>query len=84
VWLRPCGWEHLRTEAFRFKRATRDIKGQMWWRNIKMYFIVLVVLAFLVYIATSQFCDYTLRKCLPHDKHHHSGNTTNTTGATAL
>jgi len=62
----------LRADAFRFKRAAREVKGRMWWRNAKMYCIVCSVMLFLGYFAAAQFCTFTLADCVgAHRRQHH-------------
>ena len=75
----------LRADAFRFKRTTREVRRQMWWRDVKMYLIVCVVAVFLVYFAVAQFCTFTLTKCVAFHHHGHHGGmpSGNSTGPNA-
>ena len=63
--------DHLRADAFRFKRSAREVKGRAWWQNAKMYLIFAVVVIFVGYFAAAQFCTLTLADCVGAHHHHH-------------
>jgi vesicle-associated membrane protein 7 len=48
--------EILDQHAFKFKRGATQLKRKMWWRNVKWWIILLLVLALVIYIILAIAC----------------------------
>lgn len=48
--------ESLQNSSVSFRNTSRSLARQMFWKNIKMYVIVVVVLLFIVYVIVSMSC----------------------------
>jgi len=48
--------ENLRNNAVSFRQTSRTLARTLFWRNVRMYFLLGLLLLFIVYIVTSMFC----------------------------
>jgi vesicle-associated membrane protein 7 len=48
--------ENLRDNAVSFRQTSRTLARTLFWRNVRMYFLLGLLLLFIVYIVTSMFC----------------------------
>lgn len=55
--------EHLQGEAFAFKREARRVRRAMWWKNMRMWFIIGGLVAFVVLFIVMLACGWKLNKC---------------------
>jgi vesicle-associated membrane protein 7 len=57
--------ENLRNNAVSFRQTSRSLARALFWRNVRMYILLGLLLLFVVYIVTSIFCGgLTLSKCV--------------------
>lgn len=57
--------ENLRNNAVSFRQTSRSLARALFWRNVRMYFLLGLLLLFIVYIITSMFCGgLSLSKCI--------------------
>jgi len=48
--------EVLDQHAFKFKKQSRNLKNKLWWKNIKLWILIIVVLAAIIYIILASAC----------------------------
>lgn len=48
--------ENLRNTSVSFRKTSRNLARAMFWKNIKMYVIVGVIVAVILYAIISMFC----------------------------
>ncbi|CRK93103.1 CLUMA_CG006486, isoform A [Clunio marinus] len=48
--------ENLRDNAVSFRQTSRTLARTLFWRNVRMYLLLGLLLMFIVYIVTSMFC----------------------------
>lgn len=54
----------LDQHAFKFKKHARDLKRAMWWKNAKLWLILIVVLTLIIYVILVAACGgFKLQKC---------------------
>jgi len=76
--------ENLNQNAFKFKKASTQLKHSMWWKNIKILVILIVVIVVLVYFITAMACKGLLfQNCVNKVKEVTSTTTTTTTTTTS-
>lgn len=74
--------ENLNQNAFKFKKASTQLKRSMWWKNVKIMIILAIVILVVVYFITAMACKGLLfQKCISKGKD--ILNTTTTTSSTS-
>jgi len=48
--------EVLDQHAFKFKKQSRNLKNKLWWKNIKLWILIIVILAAIIYIILAASC----------------------------
>lgn len=77
--------ENLNQNAFKFKKASTQLKRSMWWKNIKIMIILIVVIIVVVYFIAAIACKGLLfQKCVNKAKDivHTTSSSSSTTAAT--
>lgn len=60
--------DHLRNNAVSFRTTSRTLARTMFWRNVKMYFIIASIIILLIYIIVSISCGGLLWSNCIHKK----------------
>lgn len=55
--------ENLHQQAFKFQRSAKQLKSAMIWRRVKLFALIFIVLAILIWIITVIACGITYSKC---------------------
>jgi len=55
--------ENLNQQAFQFKRQSTELKNAMWWKNIKLMMIMVVVVTAILYFIIAMACGFDMKKC---------------------
>ena len=55
--------DHLQNDAFRFRKAGRALKRQLWWNNIRTMGVLFFIFAMVIWFLVSMFCGWKLDKC---------------------
>lgn len=55
--------DHLQNDAFRFRKAGRALKRQLWWNNIRTMGVMFFLFAMVIWFLVSMFCGWKLDKC---------------------
>jgi vesicle-associated membrane protein 7 len=55
--------DKLQTQAFKFERSSKQLKIAMYWRKIKLYLLIFVVVAVIIWIISAVACGITYDKC---------------------
>lgn len=55
--------EKLQTEAKRFERSSTKLKSVMFWKRIKLYLLIFIVVALIIWVITAIACDIDYHKC---------------------
>ena len=55
--------DKLSAEAFKFERQSKSLKHAMFWRRIKLFALIFVVVALVIWIITAIACDIDYSKC---------------------
>lgn len=55
--------EYLQGEAFAFRREARRLKQKMWWKNVRMWVVIALIAAFIVYFCVGLACGFTMKRC---------------------
>eukprot|EP00250_Pteridium_aquilinum_P002832 c13052_g1_i1 orf=313-972(+) len=54
----------IQNRAFRFRKQTREYRSAMWWRNIKLVFLLIILTLIIVYVVFAFVCHgVTLPSC---------------------
>jgi vesicle-associated membrane protein 7 len=53
----------LSVSAQRFQKQSRNLKNQMWWKNVKMWAMIIFVCLVVLYIILGLICGFTFKKC---------------------
>ncbi|XP_032590321.1 vesicle-associated membrane protein 7 [Drosophila grimshawi] len=57
--------ENLSNNSVAFRKASRNLARQMFWKNMRVYFIVGLVILFIIYVIVSMACGgLTWQTCL--------------------
>lgn len=54
--------ENLRNNSVTFRQTSRNLARTMFWRNVRMYFLVAAIVLFVVYVIVSMACGGLLWK----------------------
>lgn len=55
--------DKLNSEAFKFERSSRSLKNAMLWKRIKLFGIIFLVLAIIIFIICAVVCDIDFSQC---------------------
>ena len=55
--------EHLQNDAFRFRKAGRALKRQLWLNNLRTMGAMAIVVIIIIWFLVSGFCGWKLDKC---------------------
>ena len=55
--------DHLQSEAFVFKRQSRQLKNKLWWRNVRLMALILGMVLLAAYVVAAVACGPLLRRC---------------------
>lgn len=55
--------EHLQSEAFAFKREARRVRRHLWWKNVRVWIILLVSVAVFIFFMVGLFCGFKFNSC---------------------
>ena len=55
--------DHLQSEAFVFKRQSRQLKNKLWWRNMRLLAVIIGTIALAAYVIAAIACGPLLRSC---------------------
>jgi len=76
--------ENLNQNAFKFKKASTQLKRSMWWKNVKIMIILIVVILVVVYFIVAMACHGLLfQKCVKGAKNIINTTTTSSTTTAA-
>lgn len=53
--------DHLSSEAFIFRKEARKLKNKMWWKNVKMIILLVILALIVLYIILAVFCGPALQ-----------------------
>ncbi|KAG5683108.1 hypothetical protein PVAND_012410 [Polypedilum vanderplanki] len=53
--------ESLRNNAVSFRQTSRTIARTLFWRNVKMYILLGLLMLFIIYIIVAMFCGFALK-----------------------
>lgn len=55
--------EELHQQAFKFQKSARQLKSAMIWKRVKLYTLIFVVVALIIWVITVIACGITYSKC---------------------
>lgn len=55
--------EALNDSAKKFQRSSRALKNVMWWKNVKMWLLIIAIVAVLIWLISSFVCGFDYSKC---------------------
>ncbi len=55
--------DQLNQSAKRFQKSSRNLKNVMWWKNVKMWLIIIAVVIVLIWLIASFVCGFDFSKC---------------------
>ena len=55
--------DHLQNDAFRFRKAGRALKRQLWLNNLRTMGAMAIVVIIIIWFLVSGFCGWKLDKC---------------------
>ena len=55
--------EQLNQSAKRFQRASKSLKTAMWWKNVKMWGLIAVIVIIIIWLIASFICGFNFSKC---------------------
>jgi vesicle-associated membrane protein 7 len=53
----------LNQSAKRFQKTSKQLKNVMWWKNVKMWGLIIVVVAIIIWLISSFVCGFNFSKC---------------------
>jgi vesicle-associated membrane protein 7 len=75
--------ENLNQSAFKFKKSSTQLKRAMWWKNVKIMIILILVILAIVYFVAAMACGgLTFKRCVNKAKEIVNNPTTTTTTTT--
>jgi len=76
--------EALQHNAFEFKKGSTQLKRAMWWKNMKITIILILVVLAVVYLAAALACGWRFQKCISKAKDIANTTTTSTTTTSTI
>jgi len=55
--------ENLQQEALKFQKSASNLKSAMIWKRVKIYFVIFLVVALIVWVITVIICGITYDRC---------------------
>lgn len=55
--------EELSQTARRFQYQSKNLKDMMWWKNVKMWLIIIFIVLIVIYFIVSFICGFNFDKC---------------------
>ena len=55
--------EQLQQSAFVFHKQSTLLKNAMWWRKVKLYMMIVFVVALIIWIISLLICGIDYKKC---------------------
>ncbi len=55
--------EQLNSSAKKFQRASKSLKSAMWWKNVKMWLLIIAIAAIIIWLIASFACGFNFDKC---------------------
>jgi vesicle-associated membrane protein 7 len=55
--------ERLQQQSFQFAKSANKLKKQMWWRKIKLYSIISLLVIMAIWLFSSFICGFDYKKC---------------------
>ncbi|KAJ1439745.1 synaptobrevin-domain-containing protein [Ochromonadaceae sp. CCMP2298] len=55
--------EQLQSQAFKFEKSSKELKMAMFWRRVKLYFLIGFIVVFLLWLLTSIICGFDYSQC---------------------
>lgn len=55
--------EQLNRSANKFQRSSKQLKNVMWWKNVKMWALITVIVIVLIWLISSFVCGFNYSKC---------------------
>lgn len=55
--------EALNQSAKKFQKASKSLKTAMWWKNVKMWILISVIVALICWLIASFVCGFNFDKC---------------------
>lgn len=55
--------EQLNMSANKFQKSARTLKRAMWWKNVKMWIVIVVILIVIIWLISSFACGFDYSKC---------------------
>lgn len=53
----------LNMTAQRFQKNARDVRRTMWWRNVKVWALIVLIAAFVIWAISAWACGIDYSKC---------------------
>lgn len=53
----------LNQSAKRFQKSSKQLKNVMWWKNVKMWILIITIVAILIWLISSFICGFNYSKC---------------------
>jgi vesicle-associated membrane protein 7 len=55
--------EQLQSQAFKFEKSSKELKMAMFWRRVKLYFLIGFIVVFILWLLTSIICGFDYSQC---------------------
>jgi vesicle-associated membrane protein 7 len=55
--------EQLNQSARKFQKQSRALKNVMWWKNVKMWGLITVIVLLIIWLIASFICGFNFSKC---------------------
>jgi vesicle-associated membrane protein 7 len=62
----------MQTDSLNFKEKSVKVKRKMWWKNFKLWIVIVVLLIILAWLIASAICGFTFQKCASSESPHPS------------
>lgn len=53
----------LNQSAKKFQKSSKQLKNVMWWKNVKMWILIITIVAILIWLISSFICGFNYSKC---------------------
>eukprot|EP00635_Sarcinochrysidales_sp_CCMP3193_P015881 CAMPEP_0118919014 /NCGR_PEP_ID=MMETSP1166-20130328/18301_1 /TAXON_ID=1104430 /ORGANISM="Chrysoreinhardia sp, Strain CCMP3193" /LENGTH=83 /DNA_ID=CAMNT_0006859475 /DNA_START=27 /DNA_END=278 /DNA_ORIENTATION=+ len=55
--------EQLQLDSFRFQKSSKKLRQAMFWKKVKIYLLVILVVLIILYVFLAVICGPTFVKC---------------------
>ncbi|KAG0256270.1 hypothetical protein DFQ27_005807, partial [Actinomortierella ambigua] len=55
--------DNLNHQAYAFKKRSTALKRSMWWKNMKLMVVLILVMIVISYLIVASICGFTLATC---------------------